>query len=71
MPKSTSPNQTIQVLDDIANILGPIEYQPSGEGGTRSPPATPAKFKIAAQGPQNARRCLERYLPLPLGFWVF
>ena len=24
------------------------KYQPSGEGGTRSPPATPAKSKMAA-----------------------
>ena len=41
-----------------------IKFQPSGEGGTRLPPATPAKSKMAARGPQNGRRGLERYLPL-------
>ena len=40
------------------------EYQPSGEGGTRSPPATPAKSKMVARGPQNGRGGLERCLPL-------
>ena len=28
-------------------------YQPSGAGGTRSPPAPPAKYKMAARVPQN------------------
>ena len=37
-------------------------YQPSGEGGTRSPPAMPAKSKMAAWGPKNGRRGLERFL---------
>ena len=36
------------------------KYQPSGAGGTRSPPATPAKSKMAASGPQKGRRGLER-----------
>ena len=56
------------------------KYQPSGEGGTRSAPATlhrrtactaapPAKSKMAARGPQNGRGGLERCLPL--GFWAF
>ena len=31
--------------------------------------APPSKFKIAAIGPQNGRRGLEKCLPL--GFWVF
>ena len=31
----------------------PNKYQPSGAGGTRSPPATPAKSKMAASGAQN------------------
>ena len=75
-----------------------IKYQPSGAGGTRSPPATPhrlqrptacnaappltphrlqrrttcnaappAKSKMAASGPQNGRRGLERCLPLGFG----
>ena len=35
------------------------EYQPSGEGGTRSLCATPAKSKMAARGPQNGGRGLE------------
>ena len=34
-----------------------FDHQPSGKGGTRSPPA---KSKVAASGPQNG---------LPLGFW--
>ena len=56
------------------------KYQPSGEGGTRSPPATPhrlqrhptcnttppAKSKMAARGPQNGRRGLG-VCPLVLG----
>ena len=33
------------------------EYQPSGEGGNRSPPAI---SKMAHGGPQNSRRSLER-----------
>ena len=42
------------------------KYQPSSAGDTRSPPA---KSKMAASGPQNGRRDLERCLPL--GFWAF
>ena len=45
------------------------KYQPSGAGGTPSPPATPAKSKMAARGPQNGRRGLER-CPTP-GYWPF
>ena len=37
------------------------QYQPSGAWGTCSPPATPAKSKMAARGPQNGQQC-------PLGF---
>ena len=42
------------------------EYQPSGAGGTRSPPA---KSKMAARWPKNGRRGLER--GQTLGFWPF
>ena len=31
-----------------------LKYQPSRAGGTRSPPATPAKSKMDARGPQMA-----------------
>ena len=48
--------------DFSALCMGPssllLKYQRSGEGGTRSPPATPAKSKMAARGPQNGRRGL-------------
>ena len=37
-----------------------VKYQPSGAGGTRSPPAMPAKSKMAARGPQNDQQGLER-----------
>ena len=40
------------------------KYQPSGEGGARSPPA---RLKMAARGPQNGRRGLEKCLPLGFG----
>ena len=42
------------------------KYQPSGAGGTRSPPAKP---KMAARGPKNGRRGLE--MGLTLGYWPF
>ena len=45
------------------------KYQPSSKGGTRSPPAIPAKSKMVARGLQNGRRGLE--MCLPLGFWAF
>ena len=36
------------------------EYQPSGAGGTRSPPATPHRLQhLTAQFIQNGRRGLE------------
>ena len=54
-------------LDYAVKIV--FKYQPSGEGGTRSPPARPAKSKMAARGPQNGERGLERCLLL--GFWAF
>ena len=38
-----------------------LQYQPSGEGGTCSPPE---KSKMAARGPENDRWGLERGLPL-------
>ena len=34
--------------------IGYTKYQPSGEGGARYPPATPAKSKMAARGPKMA-----------------
>ena len=37
-----------------------VEYQPSDEGGTRS---LPVKSKMAARGPQNGGRGLERFYP--------
>ena len=51
------------------------KYQPSGAGGTRSPPATPHRLQRRtayntappASGPQNGRRGLERCLPLGFG----
>jgi len=48
--------------DKITCLQG--KYQPSGAGGTRSPPA---KSKMAASGPQNGRRGLERCPPLGFG----
>ena len=52
-----------------------FEYQPSGAGGTRSPPATPHRLQRRtacnaappASGPQNGRQGLERCLPLGFG----
>ena len=35
-----------------------IKYEPSGKGGTCSPPATPAKSKVAARGPQKGQQGL-------------
>ena len=39
--------------------LNKTQYQPSGAGGTGSPPA---KSKMAAMGPQNCQQGLERGL---------
>ena len=39
------------------------KYQPSGAGGTRSPPAIPAISRMAARGLQSGQRGLERCVP--------
>ena len=46
-----------------------LKYQPSGTGGTLTAcnAAPPGKSKMAARGPQNGRRGLERCLPLGFG----
>ena len=66
LDRHTDRKVHIQVVPTKKNME---KYQPSREGSTRSPPATPAKSKMAARGPQNGRRGLERCLPL--GFWAF
>ena len=48
-------------------MLLSTKYQPSSEGGNRSPPVMPAKSKIASRGPQNCRWGLERCLPIGFG----
>ena len=48
------------LLDKDFSETSRRKYQPSGEGGTRSPPATPATSKMADRGPQNGQRGLER-----------
>ena len=53
-------------IDRNTTLVLFLKYQPSGEGGTHSPPATPAKSNMAARGPQNGRWDLERCLPV---FW--
>ena len=48
------------------------EYQPSGAGGNRSPPATPhrlQKSRMAARGPKMADGIWNG--AFPLGFWAF
>ena len=51
---------TNKVTDIVTNIED--EYQPSGEGGARSLPATPHCLQNGGWGME---RCL------PLGFWAF
>ena len=56
---------TDEHLELVPELKRVFKYQPSGEGGNRSPPAPPAppaKSKMATRGPQNGR---------PLGFWAF
>merc|ERR1712013_826256 len=53
--------------DEFAKTVA--EYQPSGAGGTRSPPATPHRLQHqTARLIQNCRRGLERG-PI-LGYWA-
>ena len=59
----------IQIYDQFLHNNKATEYQPSGKGGARSPPAPPAKSKMATRGPQKGVWGLERCLPL--GFWAF
>ena len=42
------------------------KYKPSGEGGTCSPAATPAKFKMAARGPKMVEGVFGRSKQLSL-----
>ena len=55
-------------LSQIYLFMSFHEYQPSGEWGTCSPPATPAKSKMATIVPQNGLWGLER--GLTLGYWA-
>ena len=45
------------------DILLLLKYQPSGKGGTRSPPAMPTKSKMAARGPKMAEGVLKGVCP--------
>ena len=46
---------------DGATVQELYKYQPSGAGGTRSPPATPHRLQhLTARLIQNGRRGLER-----------
>ena len=46
----------------------PLEFQPSGTGGTSCNAALPAKSKVTTRGPQNGKWGLER--SQFLGVWV-
>ena len=52
--------QKNKMLDIFYKLIMREKYQPSGAGGTRSPPATPHRLqRLTARLIQNGRRGLE------------